>query len=85
MRQTLEETLDQLHQQLSHAENLGDQQRTRLREAADEIRQTLDDAAVDSAGLAQRLKSAAAQFEHSHPQLTNTIGRVADLLSQMGI
>jgi CII-binding regulator of phage lambda lysogenization HflD len=85
MRKALEETLDQLHQQLLSAENLDDQERERLRQAALEIRNTLDDQHVSSLGLAERLQRATAQFEHSHPQLTNSIGRIADLLSQLGI
>jgi hypothetical protein len=51
----------------------------------DEIRQTLDDDQTDSVGLGARLANAASQFEHSHPTITNTIGRIADMLAQMGI
>jgi predicted nucleic acid-binding Zn-ribbon protein len=85
MRQTLEETLEDLHRQLSSAENLDQEQREKLRLAAEEIQQTLDDSSVSSFGLAQRLQQATAHFEHTHPRLTNTVGRIADLLAQMGI
>jgi hypothetical protein len=85
MRKTLEETLDQLHQQLLSADNLDEKERERLRQAAEEIRDTLDDQQVSSAGLAERLQRATAHFEHSHPQLASSIGRIADLLSQLGI
>jgi ElaB/YqjD/DUF883 family membrane-anchored ribosome-binding protein len=85
MRQTLEETLQQLHNQLSHADDLDQSQRDKLRQMVDEIRRTLDDADSDSMGLGTRLVHAASQFEHSHPTITNTIGRIADILAQMGI
>ncbi len=85
MRQTLDETLNELHQQLAGAKDLDEAQRAKLRQAVEEIQQTLDDTQVSSASLATQLKQAVAQFENSHPQLTNSIGRIADLLSQMGI
>jgi len=85
MRQTLEETLNELHQQLLDSANLDPEQREKLRQAADEIHTTLDDSTVNSQGLAERLQKATIHFEHSHPQLANTIGRIADLLAQMGI
>lgn len=85
MRQTLDETLDELHQQLQDAGNLDPDQKERLRQAAKEIQTTLDDSSVSSYGLAERLQKATVHFEHTHPQLTNTIGRIADLLAQLGI
>ncbi|MFO0943957.1 MAG: DUF4404 family protein [Pirellulales bacterium] len=85
MRQTLDETLSELHQQLASAKELDEAQRIKLRQALEEIQQTLDNSQVSSASLATQLKQAVAQFENSHPQLTNSIGRIADLLSQMGI
>lgn len=85
MRQTLEETLSELHQQLTSSEDLDDLQKQKLREAADEIQRTLDGSNVNSSGLAERLQQATVHFEHSHPHLTNTVGRIADLLAQMGI
>jgi CII-binding regulator of phage lambda lysogenization HflD len=85
MREKLESILGELHQQLTSAGDLDEQERTRLRQAADEIQRTLDDTEVSSYSLAQRLQQATAHFEHTHPQLANTIGRIADLLSQLGI
>lgn len=85
MRDKLETTLEELHQQLVNAGDLDEQERSQLREAAEEIQRTLDDTEVSSYNLAERLQKATAHFEHTHPQLTNTIGRIADLLSQLGI
>lgn len=91
MRQTLDETLQHLHDLLVHSEGLDESQRERLRQMVDEIRHVLDksspetDFGSESAGLGIRLVNAANQFEHSHPTITNTIGRIADILAQMGI
>jgi CII-binding regulator of phage lambda lysogenization HflD len=85
MREKLETTLAELHQQLVSAGDLEEQERLQLRQAAEEIQRTLDDTEVSSYSLAQRLQQATSHFEHTHPQLTNTIGRIADLLSQLGI
>ncbi|MCR9293893.1 MAG: DUF4404 family protein [bacterium] len=85
MRQTLDETLKDLHDQLAEVEDLDQEHVDMLRTALTEIQETLDEQHVSSATLAERLKEASQQFSSSHPLLTNTIGRVADLLSQMGI
>ena len=85
MRQTLEETLLELHEQLSTAENLGPEQREMLRSAASEIQDALQDKGGTTTGIAHRLQEATEQLKVSHPVLTNTVGRVADLLSQIGI
>ena len=60
MRQTLEQTLNELHDQLAGAQDLDEAQRTRLRQAVQEIQQTLDDSKVSSASLATQLKQAVA-------------------------
>lgn len=85
MRQTLDQTLNELHDQLADAQDLDEAQKTRLRHAVEEIQKTLDDSKVSSASLATQLKQAVSQFEQSHPALTSSIGRIADLLAQMGI
>ena len=85
MRQTLDEILVQLHEQLANVDDLDDEQVQQLRAAVAEIESTLDRTDVSSAGLAGRLEEATRQFSHSHPTLTTTVGRIADLLAQMGI
>ena len=85
MRQTLDETLQELHEQLVNVEDLDDEQVDKLRHALAEIKETLDEKDVNSASLAERMQEATLQFRDSHPLLTNTVGRIADLLSQMGI
>jgi hypothetical protein len=39
----------------------------------------------ESTGVIDQLRDAAERFEDSHPTLTNTVGRIADALSQLGI
>lgn len=85
MRHTLEQTLQELHEQLTHVEDLGPEQVEMLRSSVAEIKEALDEKDVSAAGLAERLQEATDQLKASHPVLTNTIGRVADLLSQIGI
>ncbi len=85
MREKLEETLRELHEILADEQDLTEEDKRRLREAAEEIQQTLDDESVDSATLAQRLVESTRRFRDTHPLLTNTVGRLADLLAQMGI
>ncbi|WP_145085771.1 DUF4404 family protein [Aureliella helgolandensis] len=85
MRQNLEPILEELHAELENAQDLDAEQLDMLRTAVAEIQSTLDQTDVSSATLAQRLQEATDQFSQSHPVLTNTIGRFADLLAQMGI
>ncbi len=85
MRESLEETLKNLHEQLAAEKQLDPDQVAMLRSAAEEIEQTLDRADVSSAGLAQEMQTKSASFSETHPMLAQTIGRIADLLSQMGI
>lgn len=85
MRNELEEALQQLHTALDSVESLEPDEAERLRQAAREIGETLDESNVDSAGLARRLHEQTEAFQESHPVLTQTVGRIADMLAQMGI
>lgn len=85
MRESLEATLKDLHEQLAAEQQLDAEQVALLRQAAMEIEETLDRADVSSAGLAQDMQARSLTFSETHPMLAQTIGRVADLLSQMGI
>lgn len=85
MRNDLEEALGQLQAALESVDNLEPEEAERLRRAVSEISATLDDQEVDSASLAQRLHEQTESFQESHPKLTQTVGRIADMLAQMGI
>ena len=85
MREQLDDALRQLHTALESIENLEADEQQRLRQAVSEISETLDEKHVDSAGLAKMLQEQTDAFQESHPVLTQTVGRVADMLAQMGI
>lgn len=85
MNDQLNETLQQLHQQLDGPQPLDDGDRERLRQAVLEIQQSLDQSEIDSAHLARDLHAKTESFAESHPTLTRLAGQVADLLGQMGI
>lgn len=85
MREELESTIDHLRQQLESADSMDDAELQELRNALEELTSTLDHQDVNSAGLAQTLHEKTEAFEESHPILVQTIGRIADMLSQMGI
>ena len=85
MRKDLEEALGQLHTALESVDNLEPEEAERLKTAVREIASTLDDQQVDSASLAGRLYEQTEAFQESHPVLTQTVGRIADILAQMGI
>ncbi len=85
MRESLTETLQALHQQLAQEQSLDAQQLALLRQAVAEIEETLDRSDVDSHGLAKKMQDDSLSFTESHPMLAQTIGRITDLLAQMGI
>ena len=76
MREELDDALKQLHTTLESIDNLEADEQERLREAVSEISSTLD---------AKMLQQQTDAFQESHPVLTQTVGRVADMLAQMGI
>ena len=85
MRTELEKTLDQLRLQLQDVSELDSAERERLRAAVDEIKASLDESDVNSHSLAEGLQNATQSFSDAHPKLAENLGRVADMLSQMGI
>ncbi|MDA8744870.1 DUF4404 family protein [Rubripirellula amarantea] len=85
MRQELENALAQLHKHLQDVQELDVEERARLEAAVTEIQTSLDRSEVNSQSLAERLQEATEEFKASHPALTENLGRIADMLSQMGI
>jgi len=87
-REQLRETLDLLHRQLGEAEDVDAAAAAKLTGAIDDIVAVLDkksDAPYEPSSLGERLGEATRHFEQSHPTLSGTIGRLADILAQMGI
>ena len=84
--EALHDTLAHLHEQLESAESLDDELRDELRQAMQEIRETLDAGAHPaSEGLIDRIEALTQRFEGSHPQLSEVVGRVVDALARLGI
>ncbi len=85
VRQQLDATIEHLREQLAQVDDMNSEEAEELREALEEISATLDEKDVNSATLAERLQGQAEAFQESHPVLTQTVGRLADMLAQMGI
>jgi len=87
-REELHATLERLHEQLGDADDLDDQLRAELRDAIGDIGQALErreEAGEDDASLADRLGELTQEFESSHPRLAETVGRVVNMLANLGI
>ncbi len=84
---SLNETIDELREALEAPDDLDEDLRAELRGAAEEILEALDpDHERELSGsLRDRLTNTLERFEKSHPKITETIGRLADALSDMGI
>ena len=83
---SLRQILDELHAALERAPEIGEQSRSALRRASEEIREALERPEEARPGsLAEQLTAAVERFEVAHPQLTSLVGRVADALSDLGI
>jgi len=76
--------LDELNELLDSDEDVGLADRDALRDAATSILDALgreDSDADELSSLRQRIE----RFESSHPRLTETVRRLVDQLSEMGI
>jgi len=84
---SLKESLDELREALEAPDDLDEALRAELRSAAQEILEALDPDHERqlSGSLRERLTNALEDFEKSHPKITETVGRLADALSDMGI
>jgi ABC-type transporter Mla subunit MlaD len=84
---SLNETIDELREALEAPDDLDEELRAELRSAAEEILEALDPDHERqlSGSLRERLTNTLERFEKSHPKITETVGRLADALSDMGI
>jgi hypothetical protein len=57
----------------------------KLRATMGEIQAVLDQQGDRDESLSERVAGSARRFEASHPVLTENLGRIADILQQMGI
>lgn len=82
-------TLQQLHAELSDAEQVDPETLSQLRAVTDDINRLLDKRSEvspdDVDPVTRSLKDLLLKFETEHPQLSTRIGEVADALAGMGI
>ena len=81
----LTDALEVVHQQLSESEHLDAEEVKKLRATFSQIQAVLDQQSDGGESLSESVAGSARRFEESHPVLTETLGRVADILQQMGI
>lgn len=85
----LREDLERLHQELARSESVDAASRGLLIDLLHDIEAVLERSKPHAAGasesLIDRLQEATGQFEETHPTLTELVGRIADLLSRLGI
>jgi Domain of unknown function (DUF4404) len=87
-RKHLEATLDQLRTDLSLAERIDPETRASLRAVANDIERLLDEQEQaprdDVEPVSNSLRDLMLKFEADYPQLSASVGRVADALAAMG-
>lgn len=81
----LSDALRAVHLQLAQADHLDPEDTAQLRKTIDEIQSALAKSPAGQTHLIDSVSHSASTFEQSHPKLTETLGRIADMLQQMGI
>ena len=82
--QDLDEALEVVRRELSRSDHLDADEVEKLKSTMREIKAALDERADDEESLSERVAHSARRFEESHPVLTENLGRLADILQQMG-
>ncbi len=85
MEKALRDDLEKLRRELQHGPALDADTRALLAGLAHEIEEAIERSGVAEHTLGDRLRAATERFEESHPSLTAVVGRLADLLSGVGI
>ncbi|MEW6129305.1 MAG: DUF4404 family protein [Acidobacteriota bacterium] len=88
-RQELHNHLQQLHNELQNVANLSDEDKELLQKIEDDIQTLLNAKEVDLSsrytGFNEGLREGIERFEANHPDLTMTMGQIAEILAKMGI
>ena len=82
--QDLDEALEVVLRELSRSDHLDADEVEKLKATMNEIKTVLGDRADQEESLSERVTSSARRFEESHPVLTENLGRLGDILQQMG-
>lgn len=86
-RQQLIKTLEQLQDDLAGVEQVDPETLAKLQSLTGDIQRILDDqqeSGEEVGPVSSGLKDLLLRFEADHPQLANSVGRVADALAAMG-
>jgi tRNA C32,U32 (ribose-2'-O)-methylase TrmJ len=85
--QELRQLLEQLHHELEQADNIDERGQELLRDLSGDIRDLLARAEPETndTSLLTRLGDSISYLEVTHPQLTNTLARILETLSNAGI
>lgn len=85
--QELRHLLEQLHHELEQAENIDDKGQELLRDLSTDIREILarTESEKQPTPLLARLTDSISYLEVTHPQLTSTLSRILETLSNAGI
>ncbi len=81
----LTDALEIVRRELSQSDQLDAEDVAKLRATMLEIESALEHRTQIAPQLSQNVSHSALSFEESHPRLTETLGRIADMLQQMGI
>lgn len=81
----LTEALGVVHRELAQSDHLDPEDVEKLRVTIGQIQAALEQHSDREQGLSETVTHSALRFEESHPRLTETLGRIADMLQQMGI
>lgn len=81
----LRRALDSVHRELSQSRDLDPDEVAQLRTTMHEIQTALGEDEENAPRFSHRVNESARRFEQSHPRLTGMLGRIADMLQQMGI
>ena len=88
-RQELTAKLAQLHTELSRTDKVDPESLRLLRELTTDIGRLLDQKNVgeteDAEGVTRGLRDLLLKFEAEHPELSLTVGKLADALAAIGI
>lgn len=81
----LTDALKVLHRELTNSEDLDGEDVAHLEATMEQIQTVLEEKSENPETITGRVTTSAKKFEQSHPVLTESLGRIADILQQMGI
>jgi len=84
-KQTLQNSLDQLRQQLADTADLDTDTRRQLAEVADTIERVLEEPSADHREAHANIEDIALGFEARHPAFSRILSEVTDALAKLGI